>query len=73
MIMSNFTNSGLVEYCKTALTKNTAYMWGGLFRTITTDYINQLKKFIPMNMCSLIWAYFKIWLEKDIMDVTVSV
>ena len=41
--MANFTNSGLVAYCKSALTKNTAYMWGGLFRTITTDYINQLK------------------------------
>ncbi|MCM1061631.1 MAG: NlpC/P60 family protein [Eubacterium sp.] len=45
--MSDFTNSGLVEYCKAALTKNTAYMWGGLFRTITTGYINQLKKIYP--------------------------
>ncbi len=46
-MMSNFTNSGLVAYCKTALTKNTAYMWGGLFRTITPDYINQLKEIYP--------------------------
>lgn len=45
--MSGYTNNGLVEYCKTALTKNTAYMWGGLFRTITTDYINQLKSIYP--------------------------
>lgn len=45
--MSEFTNNGLVEYCKTALTKNTAYMWGGLFRTITTDYINHLKTIYP--------------------------
>lgn len=45
--MTGLTNSGLIEYCKTALTKNTAYMWGGLFRTITTSYINQLKLLYP--------------------------
>lgn len=45
--MTNFTNSGLVTYCKMTLTKKTAYMWGGLFRTITTGYINQLKIIYP--------------------------
>lgn len=34
-----YTNSGLVAYCKQALLKKTAYMWGGIFRPITTDYI----------------------------------
>ena len=42
-----FTNSGLVAYCKQALLKNTAYMWGGIFRTVTEDYINQLAKMSP--------------------------
>ena len=42
-----FTNSGLVVYCKQALLKKTAYMWGGIFRTVTEDYINQLAKMYP--------------------------
>ena len=42
-----FTNSGLVAYCKQALLKKTAYMWGGIFRTVTEDYINQVAKMYP--------------------------
>ena len=37
-----FTNSGLVTYCKNALKLKTKYMWGGLMREITDNYINQL-------------------------------
>ena len=42
-----YTNSGLVAYCKQALLKKTAYMWGGIFRTVTEDYINQVAKMYP--------------------------
>lgn len=45
--MGNYTNSGLVEYCKSALNLKTAYMWGGLFRPITEDYIEMLKGIYP--------------------------
>lgn len=37
-----FTNTGLVEYCKKALTLKTKYMWGGLMREITENYIKML-------------------------------
>jgi len=37
-----YTNSGLVKYCKEALKLKTVYMWGGLFREVTKDYINLL-------------------------------
>ena len=37
-----YTNSGLVTYCKNALKLKTKYMWGGLMREITDNYINQL-------------------------------
>ncbi len=47
--MASYTNSGLVAYCKTALNKNTAYMWGGLFRTITQEYIEMLKELYPSH------------------------
>ena len=42
-----FTNSGLVAYCKQALLKKTAYMWGGIFRPITADYIAGRAKQYP--------------------------
>ena len=42
-----YTNSGLVAYCKQALSKNTAYMWGGIFRPITADYIAGRAKQYP--------------------------
>lgn len=42
-----YTNSGLVKYCKEALKLKTKYMWGGLMREITTDYINQLAGMYP--------------------------
>lgn len=37
-----YTNSGLVKYCKDALNIKTVYMWGGLMREVTENYINQL-------------------------------
>lgn len=40
--MAEYTNSGLVKYCKEALKLKTVYMWGGLFREVTADYINYL-------------------------------
>ena len=42
-----YTNSGLVKYCKDALKLKTKYMWGGLFREVTTAYINQLAGMYP--------------------------
>lgn len=45
--MATFTNSGLVTYCKQALLKKTAYMWGGIFRPITADYIAGRAKQYP--------------------------
>lgn len=42
-----YTNSGLVAYCKAALKLNTSYMWGGLFREITTDYVGRLAAQYP--------------------------
>lgn len=45
--MAEYTNSGLVKYCKTALTKKTVYMWGGLFRQVTEGYIRQLAAMYP--------------------------
>ncbi|MCM1300035.1 MAG: NlpC/P60 family protein [[Eubacterium] siraeum] len=45
--MAEYTNSGLVKYCKTALTKKTVYMWGGLFRQVTDAYIRQLAAMYP--------------------------
>lgn len=43
--MNKYTNTGLVSYAKSLLKLKTKYMWGGLCRPITTDYINQLKKY----------------------------
>ena len=41
--MGNYTNSGLVAYCETALNNyKTVYMWSGIFRKVTTAYIDQL-------------------------------
>ena len=37
-----YTNSGLVKHCKEALKLKTVYMWGGLFREVTQEYINQV-------------------------------
>lgn len=45
--MAEYTNSGLVAYCKEALKEKTAYMWGGLFRKISEGYISQLAKMYP--------------------------
>ena len=42
-----YTNSGLVEYCKAALKTKTVYMWGGLFRQVTEAYIRQLAAMYP--------------------------
>lgn len=41
------TSNGLVSYCKDVLKKPTAYMWGGLMRTITVAYVNQLAAMYP--------------------------
>lgn len=45
--MAEYTNSGLVNYCKTALKMKTVYMWGGLFRQVTDAYIKQLAAMYP--------------------------
>lgn len=37
-----YTNSGLVKHCKEALKLKTVYMWGGLFREVTQNYIAQV-------------------------------
>ena len=45
--MAEYTNSGLVSYCKEALKVKTVYMWGGLFRQVTNSYIKQLSSMYP--------------------------
>lgn len=37
-----YTNEGLVNHCKWALHSKTKYMWGGIMRTITPEYIKLL-------------------------------
>ncbi len=43
----SYTNSGLVSHCKKALELNTRYMWGGLFREVTADYVSRLAAQYP--------------------------
>lgn len=38
-----YTNEGLVKHAKKALALNTKYMWGGILREITPQYIEQLR------------------------------
>lgn len=38
-----YTNNGLVNHAKKALALKTKYMWGGLLREITPQYIEQLR------------------------------
>ena len=38
-----YTNEGLVNHAKKALALNTKYMWGGILRLITPQYIEQLR------------------------------
>lgn len=38
-----YTNEGLVAHAKKALALNTKYMWGGILRLITPQYIEQLR------------------------------
>lgn len=44
-----YTSSGLVKHVKRALTLNTKYMWGGLLRPITNNYIASLKNIYGIN------------------------
>ncbi len=37
-----YTNTGLVKHAKMALNLKTKYMWGGILRPITDNYVNQL-------------------------------
>ncbi len=37
-----YTNEGLVKHAKMALALKTKYMWGGILRPITADYVNML-------------------------------
>lgn len=39
-----YTNKGLVKHAKKALADKTKYMWGGIYRPITENYIQQLYK-----------------------------
>lgn len=45
----DYTNLGLVTHAKKAMGMKTKYMWGGILRSITTTYINQLKKWYGTN------------------------
>lgn len=46
--MPNYTNKGLVNHAQYALnTIHTKYMWGGLLRSITDNYINLLTSMYP--------------------------
>ena len=42
--MATYTNIGLVKHAEKALSENTLYMWGGIYREITENYIQQLYK-----------------------------
>ena len=44
-----YTNSGLVKHCEKALALNTKYMWGGLLRPITDNYIATLRSIYGVN------------------------
>lgn len=39
----SYNNKGLVNHCLNALKLNTKYMWGGIMKPITNDYINMLR------------------------------
>lgn len=39
-----YTNKGLVRHAEKALNDKTRYMWGGIYRPITENYIQQLYK-----------------------------
>lgn len=39
-----YTNKGLVKHAEKALNDKTRYMWGGIYRPITENYIQQLYK-----------------------------
>ena len=43
--MSLYTSYGLVSHAKKALALDTKYMWGGLLRPITVQYVNTLTDF----------------------------
>lgn len=47
-----YTNKGLVIHAKNALAKKTKYMWGGILRPITADYVNALAKYYPEQYSS---------------------
>lgn len=55
-----YTNEGLVKYCKDILTSTkTAYMWGGLMKPITLDYINYKAAQYPNQYSKTRIAYLK--------------
>ena len=39
-----YTNKGLVKHAEDALKDKTVYMWGGIYRPVTENYIQQLYK-----------------------------
>ena len=39
-----YTNKGLVKHAEKALADKTVYMWGGIYRPVTENYIQQLYK-----------------------------
>lgn len=47
--MAIYTNTGLVKHAEKALADKTRYMWGGIYRPITEDYIQQLYKIYGDN------------------------
>ena len=40
--MSIYSNEGLVKHAEKALALKTKYMWGGILRPITAQYVNML-------------------------------
>ncbi len=47
--MSIYTNEGLVKHAENALKLNTKYMWGGILREITHNYIDLLRSMYGNN------------------------
>lgn len=44
-----YTNHGLARHAEKALADKTKYMWGGIYRPITDNYVNTLAKYYPQQ------------------------
>ena len=64
-----YTNIGLVKHAKNLLAMNTKYMWGGIARPITKQYIQALAKQYPSQYSSSRVATLNRCVGKDYIGV----